>query len=283
MRTNDDGENGAKYMNAMTAEMSSWYAISTSLCVTFWPKNLLRATCVLFTMKYLRPAKPPHPYPVEASINHSWLARGRRPKMNSYEMPWFFDRIILYTNNAFFIDAVVKIGMSFFEGVILLDSTDKKGRPNGDTYAAYVKLPTSFSRVFCVTYADSNTLSIRFIYFVRFLSDKRHDRVMASYINPRISIFLAGGQHFLKFILAPVSSPTAISCLNNKFARILSKFSPLFDFTGPPKKSSTYDFKIIGIWNFSWIRSVNAPHHAVVQRQKILDELALPNGILRSI
>ena len=76
----------------------------------------------------------------------------------------------------------------------------------------------------------------RLIYLCCFFFDKRQDLAMASYTNPRISMTLAGAKHLLKFIFAPVSSPTAIRDSNNNSAldRLFLLF--LFDFIGPPKK-----------------------------------------------
>ena len=59
-----------------------------------------------------------------------------------------FVKIIFHTTSAFFIGAETRMGFLLDAGVILLDKTDKKGRPNGATHAAYVKFPTIFSRFF---------------------------------------------------------------------------------------------------------------------------------------
>ena len=65
--------------------------------------------------------------------------------------------------------------------VILLDKTDKKGLRNGDTHAAKVRFPTSFSKFFPFTYSSLNTVSIREIYFVIFFWDNLQDAFFESY------------------------------------------------------------------------------------------------------
>ena len=76
--------------------------------------------------------------------------------------------------------------------VILLDKTDRKGLPNGDTQAVYVKLPTIFSRKMILMYLDCWTALIRLIHFFCFFSDNFQDLVMASYTKPKISISWVG-------------------------------------------------------------------------------------------
>ena len=226
-------------MKAITAEMSSRYAILTSSNLISCPRNLLRRSCEFFTIKYLAPARPPQPKFVEASTNYSSLALGRWPKIKSYDRPLFFNKINFHISNAFFIDLETGIRLRLFWLFKAQERTDKKGLPNGDTYAAYVKLPTSFSSFLNSIYVDWRTATTRLIYLCCFSFDKRQDLAMASYINPRISMTLAGAKHLLKFIFAPVSSPTAIKDSNNKSALGRLLLLLLFDFIGPPKKSST--------------------------------------------
>ena len=74
-----------------------------------------------------------------------------------------------------------EIDCFLIKGEILVDKTDKKGLPNGDTHAAYVKLPTSFSRFLTFIYVDSRALSTRLMYFFCFSTDNLQDLAMASY------------------------------------------------------------------------------------------------------
>ena len=142
----------------------------------------------------------------------------------------------------------------------MLDNTDKNGRPNGATHAAYVKLPTNFSRFLPRTCVNCKTSLIRFRYFLCFFTESLQDLAIASYKKPRISIIWAGGWHFVRFIFAPVRSPTAISYSNNFCALFLSYFVPELDFIGPPKMSSTYDANTKGMLNFSPNRFLKALH-----------------------
>ena len=66
-------------------------------------------------------------------MNYSSFARGNLPNMNRKDRPVFFVKIILHITKAFFIAFVVRMGSFLVEGVILLDKTDRKGRPNGAT------------------------------------------------------------------------------------------------------------------------------------------------------
>ena len=84
-------------------------------------------------------------------------------------------------------------------------------------------------------------------------------------------------------IFAPVSFPTEINLSNINFAFFLSNSNPTVDFSGPPKKSSTYDSSTIGVQYFFWKWCLKALHYAIVYRQKFFDELLLQNGILRSM
>ena len=77
--------------------------------------------------------------------------------------------------------AVTGMSSLLFEGVILLDKTEKKGLPIGDTHAAKVRFPTSFSKFFPFTYSSLNTVSIREIYFVIFFWDNLQDAFFESY------------------------------------------------------------------------------------------------------
>ena len=247
------------------------------------PKNLLFAHRALSIMKYLWPQTPPHPKLVEASMNYSFFPRGSFPKIKSKDSPEFFVKIIRHTTSALYIAYVILINFFPADGVIFPDNTDRKGLPKGATHAAYVKLPTNFSKSLTLRWGERMASLIRRMYFSFFFSDNRHNFLMESYMKPRISITRAGGQHFFRFILAPVSSPTAISCLNNTFALNLSDSTPAWDLFGPPKKSLTYEAKIISDSNFSQNLCENASHQAVVYRQNIFEELAFPNGILRSM
>ena len=69
----------------------------------------------------------------------------------------------------FFFAGETKIDCLRAVEVILLDKTDRKGRPNGDTQAVYVKLPTIFSRKMILMYLDCWTALIRWIHFFLFL------------------------------------------------------------------------------------------------------------------
>ena len=123
-------------------------------------------------------------------------------------------------------------------GLILLDKTDRKGLPNGATYAAYVKFPTNLSRFLILIDGELRASLIRAIYFFCFFSESLHDFRTESYKKPTISIFRAGEKHFSGFIIAPVSLPTVINHLNNRFAFRLSASMLSLERFGPPKKSS---------------------------------------------
>ena len=66
-------------------------------------------------------------------MNYSSFARGNLPNMNRKDRPMFLVKIILYITKAFFIAFVIRIERFLVEGVILVDKTDRKGRPNGAT------------------------------------------------------------------------------------------------------------------------------------------------------
>ena len=66
-------------------------------------------------------------------MNHSSFAWGNLPNMNRKDRPVFLVKIILYITKAFSIAFVIRIDCFLVEGVILLDKTDRKGRPNGAT------------------------------------------------------------------------------------------------------------------------------------------------------
>ena len=213
-------------MKAITADSSSRYAIFTSSNTTLCLKNLLFAHRALSIMKYLWPQTPPHPKLVEASMNYSFFPRGSFPKIKSKDSPEFFVKIIRHTTRALYIALVILIDFFPVDGVIFPDNTDRKGLPKGATYAEYVKFPTNFSKSLTFRCGERMASLIRRMYFSFFFSDNRQAFLIESYMKPRISITRAGGQHFFRFIFAPVSSPTAISCLNNSFALTLSAFMP---------------------------------------------------------
>ena len=134
-------------------------------------------------------------------------------------------------------EAETKSCCFIFELVSVVDR-EKNGRPKGDTHAAYVEFPSSFSRCLYSTYLDFRTFLIRLIYFSIFSFDLQ-ELIIESYRNPKISILRAGGWHFLEFIFASVRSPTDINYSNINFVFASSTFIPAFDLFGPPKKSST--------------------------------------------
>ena len=91
--------------------------------------------------------------------------------MNLNDNPWFFVIIILQMSNAFLTEEDTVIGSIFFEGLILFDKTERNGLPYGAIYAAYVKFPTSFSKILNRTFEEFKTDSIRDRYFSCFFSD----------------------------------------------------------------------------------------------------------------
>ena len=166
MRTKEEGDFGAKYKKAITADNNSRYAILTSSNLTYFPQSLLRERLEFSTMKKSPPAKPPHPKLVDASINYSCSACGSRPKMKSKVSPLFFKSISFQIFSAFFIAWVTTIWEELFRGCNFSDKVERKGLPNGAIYAAYVKFPTSFSNFLKVTTEQPNIRSIRSIYFL---------------------------------------------------------------------------------------------------------------------
>ena len=60
---------------------------------------------------------------------------------------------------------------NFCADLIFVDKTDRKGRPNGAIYAAYVRFPISFSKNLNRILEEFKADSIRERYFDRFSTD----------------------------------------------------------------------------------------------------------------
>ena len=136
MRTREEGDFGPKYKKAMTADNSSRYAILTSSNLTNILASLLRVRLALSTMKKSLPATPPQPKLVDASVNYSCLARGKRPKMKSKVRPLFLKSMSFQIFSEFFSDWVILIVEELFKGCSFSDKVERKGLPKGAIHAA---------------------------------------------------------------------------------------------------------------------------------------------------
>ena len=134
--TVEEGDLGAKYKKAITADNNSRYAILTSSNLTYFLYSLLRERSKFPTMKKSLPAKPPQPKLVAASMNYSFSARGKFPKIKSKVRPLFCKSICFQIFNELLIDGVSTIGEEPFEGCSISDKVERKGLPNGAIHAA---------------------------------------------------------------------------------------------------------------------------------------------------
>ena len=152
---------------------------------------------------------------------------------------------------------------------------ESRGRQNGSTQAAKLRLPANCSSCLDVVTGAEITDWIRDIYLARFVSPRRQERVPEQYSKPKITNSVAGPRDLAGLISVAVARPTIGSVS-------ISIWDSAWELA-PPKASSTYEpstEKNGTVWRKRWVKDVN---HRSVHAQNYLELLALTNGIAKSM
>ena len=114
------------------------------------------------------------PQLVEASTNQSFLLLGRDPKIQLNEMPELAKSIDLQMRSAVRLYCVSCCLVDGIPREIWTVIAERKGRPQGSTYAAHTKFPTNFSHSLeDISFADRTAFILQVYLLIFFAGNEQ--------------------------------------------------------------------------------------------------------------